>query len=495
MPSITFNRFEGGLDLRQGTTVADANRLRVLKNAYVTTGKAIKKRPGLVKIYELEALCWNGVALDPTYFAKPSTVANPVHVRGRSIGLFVGLGKLNTFSPYAIVYVDPLYVDFNTLHPTSGTMLLEKIWFCDTYGGYIFNVCQFSDGTTTDIFYRYHDTPTGGNIQTVDANCPKTKQVVKVGEKMLAVANSGQSVKFCATAAVYDWTTANDAGFLNTADRTNGSRDATALGVFGQRLAVFSADSVQIWTIDPDPANNKLDDVLDIGTIHPYAHANMGGDLFFLSKKGVRSISQFTNNAGNLADVDVGSPVDTLITSLFGSNSPRALYYRAGGQFWLYYGTKALVYTFSRSSKISAWSVYEYPINLEYITELSGELYVRSGDFVYQLDETAYTDDGASINVEIELPFLDFKMAGVLKQIMSMDVVFSGTATVQHRFDPQEPSVITATLSLTGDSRSRRLIPVELLATSLAPVIKHTGNEAFELQALTYYFESLGITP
>jgi hypothetical protein len=47
MPSIMFKDFQGGLDLRQGSTVADANRLRVLKNAYVTTGKSIKKRPAL----------------------------------------------------------------------------------------------------------------------------------------------------------------------------------------------------------------------------------------------------------------------------------------------------------------------------------------------------------------------------------------------------------------------------------------------------------------
>ena len=48
MPVITFSDFAAGLDLRKGASVSDANRLRVLDNCYVTTGKTIRKRPGLV---------------------------------------------------------------------------------------------------------------------------------------------------------------------------------------------------------------------------------------------------------------------------------------------------------------------------------------------------------------------------------------------------------------------------------------------------------------
>ena len=47
MASITFDKFDGGLDLRKGASVSDANKLRVCTNAYVTTGKGIQKRPCL----------------------------------------------------------------------------------------------------------------------------------------------------------------------------------------------------------------------------------------------------------------------------------------------------------------------------------------------------------------------------------------------------------------------------------------------------------------
>ena len=54
MPSITFNRWDLGIDLRKGAVVSDANRLRDCKNAFITTGMAVQKRPGVVKVATLE---------------------------------------------------------------------------------------------------------------------------------------------------------------------------------------------------------------------------------------------------------------------------------------------------------------------------------------------------------------------------------------------------------------------------------------------------------
>ena len=39
MPVVTYSDFSIGKDLRKGASVSDANRLRELKNGYVTTGK------------------------------------------------------------------------------------------------------------------------------------------------------------------------------------------------------------------------------------------------------------------------------------------------------------------------------------------------------------------------------------------------------------------------------------------------------------------------
>ena len=53
MAEITFDRFDLGIDMRKGASVSDANRLREMKNAYVTTGLATEKRPGLTLVATL----------------------------------------------------------------------------------------------------------------------------------------------------------------------------------------------------------------------------------------------------------------------------------------------------------------------------------------------------------------------------------------------------------------------------------------------------------
>jgi hypothetical protein len=55
MPVITFDDFAGGLDVRPLQYMSRPNILRTLLNAYVTTGKTIKKRPCLQSVATLEA--------------------------------------------------------------------------------------------------------------------------------------------------------------------------------------------------------------------------------------------------------------------------------------------------------------------------------------------------------------------------------------------------------------------------------------------------------
>jgi len=496
MPSITYNRFEGGLDLRQGSSVADANRLRVLKNAYVTTGKAIKKRPGLVFEAEFE---------------------DYVDELDNKVGLFAIGGKLATFSrrpTTGIPNPDSRFVSYLVSNP-SGDYPVKGVHFADFYAGevaagyettsYPFVVTDWTDSGVSPYHNIIQEFIGQGSPYLVTnaylgfGGLTTRTQAIKKSNRVWILSDDRENVFFCALKDARTWgiapSTGADAGFLGVASEQSGSSQVTALGEYGSKLVVFFADSAQIWAVDPDQTLNRLEQIIPIGTKHPYAHVTVGNDILFLSPQGIRSISSTSDVVANLVETDVGSPVDAAITDIFGSNSPKAIYYRNGGQAWFYYGTKALVYTFSRTAKINAWSVYEFPVSLDYVTQLDGTLYIRSGNTVYSLSDTTYTDDGEPIDVEIELPFLDFKMAGVLKQVLSMDVVFSGTANVQHRFDPQEPTLITPELSLDGDTRSRRLIPVELLAVNIAPVITHSANEAFELQALTYYFESLGITP
>lgn len=464
--SITFDRFDYGLDLRKGQSTSDANRLRVLKNAYATEGRTIRKRPGTVKVATLEA---------------------------GTTGLFAGNGKLNTFygGTTAITHANTLFRANNARNSVTAGLAITEVHWSDVFNGFLYASVQYSNGV---INHHYFDGAAPGATHIVDVNCPNTKQVTKIASKIWAVNAVGDTVRYSAANAPRNWTLANDAGFLPVGLQQSGANNASGLGFYTNRLVVFFADSSQIWQVDVDPAKNAFLQAVDVGSTFSYSHANMSGDVFFFSPAGVRTITR-QDVTTNLIDADVGSPIDRELLSgaLITLTNPRAQFYRGGGQYWLYSGNKAVVFTFSRTSEVSAWSVYEFPYTLDYIDELNADLYIRSGNNVYRLDRNVKSDDGVIYPVEIEMAYLDMKTPGMLKQFYGMDAVLTGTATIAHRFDSRNVSLISdPPVTVTGDTRSSYVYPVELLATNLAPVLRNFDNQEFELHALTYYFDSLG---
>jgi hypothetical protein len=270
-----------------------------------------------------------------------------------------------------------------------------------------------------------------------------------------------------------------------------GATNPTALGEYSGNLVVFFVDSSQVWTVDPDPAKMVFDQGMDVGCPYPHGAANMAGDVFFSSYDGIRSITT-QSTTGNLIDVDVGSPIDSIVKPEFNTTADiRAFYYRGGGQYWALKEDKAYVYSFSRTSKISAWSRYTFPFSIDDVTELDGDLYFRSGDSVYKLDENAQTDAGDNFTVTIEFPYLDFKTPGVMKLIQGMDTVMLGSAGMQIKFDARQPDFITPTIQMSGDMRPGEMTAVEVCSVGIAPVITCTNSDQFELHAITMYYENL----
>lgn len=464
--SLLIDKFNFGLDLRKGPSTSDANRLRVLTNAYVTEGGTVRKRPGLQLVATLEA---------------------------GTTGLFAGRGKLNTFygGTGTITHANTLFQANNVRSPTSAALALSEVGYADVFNGFVYVSVKYTSGETR---HHYLDGAAPGATHIVDANCPNTLQVTKIASKIWSIGVAGDTVRFSATNLPRDWTAANNAGFLPVGLQQSGATKATALGNYQNRLVTFFADSSQIWQVDVDPAKHLFLQTVDIGTTLPFAHQNMAGDVFFYSPAGVRTITA-QENTTNLIDTDVGSPIDRELTAgnIISLAGAKAQYYRGGGQYWLFAGNKAAVYTFSRSAKVSAWSVYEFPFNLDYMDELDAELYVRSGNNVYKVTQSAKTDNGTIYPVTVELSYLDFKAPGILKQITGMDVVVTGACTIAHRFDPRNTALITdPPVEIVGDTRPSYLIPVELMATNLASVIKNSDDKDFELHQIGFYFIGLG---
>jgi len=517
MPAITFDVFDAGLDVSKGRSVAGANQLRTLTNAYVTTGKALRKRPGLTKVATLEA---------------------------GTKGLVGAKGKLHTFyAKGSITHSNTLFQANFIPHPNNSAQDVNKIHSGTDFNGYIYVVAEYDD---TNVYHHYLDDPgawaastaynlgdfrrpttpngfryevttagtsggsepawpttvgttvTDGTVvwtcrshNVTDANCPQSKAIAKTAQKIWAIDN--EVVRFTATASPRDWTTANDAGFLPTGLQALGDPTATALGTFRNYLAVFGGAWVQVWVVDPDPAKHSLfDQVQGLGTTFPRSVADLSGDSYFLSSLGFRSVT-LASATQNIKDLDVGSAIDKLVRQdIPGMTDPVGIYWPGGGQYLCADKTTVWVYSFSRTAKISGWSKYTLPVSVDDMTVLGGDLYIRSGDEVYKLDDSAYTDNGSVFKVNIDLPYMDMKSPGVLKQIIGVDTVVDGSGKVAIAYDARDTTRVTQQIAISGNTRPGDITPVEVCATEASVMIENEDDKAFELQAVTMYYENLG---
>ncbi|WAW09890.1 hypothetical protein NB640_11820 [Oxalobacter vibrioformis] len=511
MPAITFDKFELGIDHRKAASVSDANRLREMKNAYVTTGLATSKRPGLKKMATLEA---------------------------GTKGLVAALGKLHTFYGSAfgeITHTDARF-QANRLTCRDETLdTITDIHFADVFNGYLYVVAGYGETTLHHYLQpepedeaepeeeaesedkESESTAEGSDgageeesegeeeteeqapdlpfvTQITDENCPHTTAVLKLASKIFAVSPDGSTVRYSRTGAPTDWTEADDAGFLPTGLNARGDRATNALGIYANRLVALTRDGAQVWIADPDPSVMRLDEIVEnVGTSYPQSLATVSGDLYFLSDFGFRSITT-RQLMTKLADLDIGSPIDTLVRPVLkeATSLPKAAYFYGTGQYLCAIGRQIFVYSVSKSSGIAAWSRYELPFDVDALAELDGVLYLRSGDDVYQLSEEQHTDDGEEYEVVLQMAYLDFKSDGMLKRVYAIDLVMEGECYFSLGFDVRNTEAFTEEIRVIGNTRPGGLIPLDATGTEFSPRFRNKDGKPFQLNALTIYYEIQG---
>lgn len=349
-------------------------------------------------------------------------------------------------------------------------------------------------------FIRHHYLDGGGS--TVVTNAPSAKSVTKAASRIFAA--FGQTVKYCAAGSARDWTTASDAGFLPVQLQQDTGDLCTAVGTFQKKLAVFFATSLQTWDVAVDPSANQIDQRLyGVGTLAPLSQASFGNDLAFLSPFGFRSVAVRTQT-DQVDDNDLGVPIDVLVKPDIltvenlgaGAYEPIGVWVHELGQYWTIFdlgtSSKAWVFSYSKSSKLGCWSEYTFPVRITDVCGLNGKVYLRTTSTLYEFDEDQYTDDGVAIDVEIQMAFQDAKLPGVSKQFTGCDMVVTGSPDFSVLYDPRDLGKESIAQTLTGDTRPGDIVPVEVVSTSIAPVFRHSADEALEIAALSLYFVSLG---
>lgn len=479
MAAITYDDWSSGLDRRLSINVQPASQLWELRNCEITLAKRIKKRPGLTPLAQ---------GLSGTK------------------GLRAFDGKLKVFALVgdSIPLLPTTYVDAILLTNTSGTNQLRKVYYAEQFQGFPYVAVQvrrpgFPGFITTDEHHYVDGSPSTYNTQAPHTSHSLTKAASRV------FAASGTTTKYCAAGAARDWTTASDAGFLPTSLQQDGNVDATAVGTFQDALVVFFPDGAQIWDVATDPSANAIRKRLfGKGTQSPKTLAPFANDLAFMSQQGFRSMT-VTGQTDRIDDTDFGVPIDKLVVADIAASSvapgrtedPLSAWIPQLGQYWTIFDmgvtSKVWAYTYSRSSKIACWSEYTFPFKFTGIASLNGQAYLRTEDQLFLIDQNAVDDAGTMISCQVQMAFQDAKTPGVGKQWWGADFVAIGTPDVSYLYDPRQQTKETIPMTIPGDTRPGEIMPVEVVAPAIAPVFRHAKLEAFELDAVTLYYNNLSV--
>lgn len=488
MAAITYADFSGGLDRRLPINVQEASRLWVLRNAYITQGKRIKKRPGL-------KLVTTGLT--------------------GSVGLQSINGRLTVFAAKGAGFTAPsgmAAIELNVYNPAEVPTDFLSVLYASIFQGYPYVVAEYYTQTpapSTGILgyrrvTRHHWVDGSASTLVTDPNCPHGASVTKAASRIFTI--NGETVRYCAAGDGRDWSTSSDAGFLATGIQQDTKADATAVGTFQDALVVLFPEGAQIWDVAVDPSANAIRKRVEgVGCVEPYTLASWANDLAFLSPFGFRSMT-VTEQTDRIDDTDVGVQIDSLVLPDMAVNAALDPFTKVAtfgiwipqlGQYWVVIDmgatSKVWAFTYSKTSKIACWSEYTLPIQVTGIATSAGKVYLRSVDELYELDATQYTDNGTAIGVEIQMAFQDAKTPGVLKQIYGGDFVFEGSWSLSFKYDPRDLAKETTPTTLTGDTRPGDVTPVEVCAAAIAPVFRHEADEAAEVSAATLYYNLLSL--
>lgn len=449
--------FSGGLDLRKSAVTSKPGTLRTLRNAFVNAGGEIEKRKAITSVGELPA--------------------------GDTFGLAFRNNRLAVFGTKAAGSVGtlPAYTDYYQLIPSSGSPTIDRVLDVSPSKGGLYVIARFNDASVRHFFVNgaTANQIVSGSVAGTNARTHADKQYVVDGRN-LRFSKLGDSSDFTGTGS----------GIIDVSAQDTNSTELVGIEQYYSYLALFARNAVQVWLMDPDPAKNALIQTLgNIGLVAPNAVAKYGnGDALFLSDTGVRSLRARDSSSAAVVN-DIGSPIDALIATKRATLTPAnaekiaAFVDPLSGHFWLVWGDQVLVLAYYPNSKITAWSVFEPPISVDYATLANSRLAFRSGEelFVYgsvppsgspfdpnvPVGSTAALYDSAQ--VEIELPPVDGNKPATTKTWQALDIACEGTWAVWVNPDPiGAPGAWTHVSTVGGTTYGLDMLPIGMRSTHLA---------------------------
>jgi len=372
----------------------------------------------------------------------------------------------------------------------------------------------YTNGFTTNISGS-HNTLSGGAAQPADDKTDKPylpgEFVMTIGSKEYTV--SGPTLYWSMIGDPTKWsnpTVNTGAGFVDLSSYASGSEQLMSIALYQRNLAVFAAESIQIWETNSDPDKYSYLQVLNnTGTRSPHSVCQFGdNDIYYLDESGVRSLrARDSSNAA--ATSDVGVLIDPMVleklasvdmidrTRIFGLIEP------VDGRFWLMVRDLIFVFSYFAGAKVSAWSTYipslpgvdpdtgeefDTPFNIEEAITYRRRIYVRSGDNIYcyggEPAQTVYDRTEAMA----QTPYLDANFPAKEKDYVGLDIACDGVWEVDALMDTANQEAVDKVCIAEDSTFDDNRIPMTGRATHVSLRFKsRSATKAKVGAALVHY--------
>lgn len=292
---------------------------------------------------------------------------------------------------------------------------------------------------------------------------------------------------------IYD----NGTGFINLSNNFSGRDPLTGLGVYQDKLAIFSRRNIQLFDINYDPSQDSQAQVIDgTGTIAPGSVVSANSlDLFYLADNGIRSIKARQNTVSAYAD-DIGTPIDTLIIDKLATMTEEqkskavAIIEPVEGRYWLVLGDQIYVLSMYAGSQIFAWSRYVPGFNIEWLANKDNLVYARSGNKIYIYGGPTGTQYDSCETV-VELPYMDGGTPHVYKAAAGLDLTIDGTWTVSTGFDYTAPEARDVVCTATQSTYALGIIPMAGVGTHMGIKMVNQSPGPAKVSNIVVHFREL----
>lgn len=258
-----------------------------------------------------------------------------------------------------------------------------------------YTIMAYSTGV---VFNNYWD---GATFSTfTDANCPKSNLFTAHRNRVYGVGDDGRTLKYSALGDLTDWTTADDAGYI---DITEAKGAITAITTFADHVVIWTDNSMhELYGTGPD--NFELVNVSHkVGCASRFAYTEVGGRLYWMDYSGIYMYT------GGLPR-KIADKADGIIDSIpFNTNKADI---RAGGvdnkiYFAIPYGSTniILVVDMVEDSKRATYAINKEDGIWDGFAPNNEKLYgLRSDGYIYDMHSTQETgeDNSTAISWSME---------------------------------------------------------------------------------------------